>query len=120
MITVLPYAGTSGWSGSRTSESRAIAADDSGLTSIRQQAVLDLLDDAEADGLTWRELGALTGWHHGTASGVLSVLHKGGIIARLSQQRDGCKVYVLPQRVGGRQAEPQGRNRKCPHCGGHL
>lgn len=64
-----------------------------------------------------------TGWHHGTASGVLSNLHAGGRIHRLSVQRDGRKVYVLPEFVGGRRTENYGRRDipegqvQCPHCG---
>jgi predicted nucleic acid-binding Zn ribbon protein len=71
-------------------------------------------------GLTWKELSEITGLHHGTASGVLSVLHKSGRIARLKESRDGCKVYVDVSCVKGRVIESQGRKRCCPHCGGNL
>ena len=93
----LPYAGTSGWSGSDTSRTRAVTAD--------------------ASGQTWAELGDKLGAHHGTASGVLSVLHKAGRIDRLTERRDRCKVYVLPEFTAGREIEVQGRKHECPSCG---
>jgi predicted nucleic acid-binding Zn ribbon protein len=71
-------------------------------------------------GLTWKEFSEITGLHHGTASGVLSVLHKTGRIARLKETRNGCKVYVDVFCVQGRVVEKQGRKKCCPHCGGNL
>jgi hypothetical protein len=106
-----PYAGTSGWSGSETSARRAIEADGDGTTRKRQRDALRALRGAMGHGCTWKELAAHTGWHHGTASGTLSVLHKEGAIARLSLARDRCKVYVLPEYVGDRPTEPHGRGR---------
>jgi hypothetical protein len=117
----LPYAGTSGWSGSDTSESRAREADRSGTTSARQSATLELLDGVGEVGMTWSELSQVTGWHHGTASGMLSVLHGAGEIARLQERRARCKVYVLPEYASGRATEaPRARRTACPHCGGAL
>lgn len=114
----LPYAGTSGWSGSDTSRERAITADASGETKYRQQAALFYVFREGADGITWKELGDIMGWHHGTASGALSVLHKEGAIARLSERRDRCKVYVHPDFVEGREVESHGRKAKpCSNCG---
>jgi hypothetical protein len=118
----LPYAGTSGWSGSETSRERAETADADGTTTERQQAVLRLLRERNvyADtpgnpvwtggigGLTWKELGVLAGMHHGQASGALSVLHKEGRIARLTERRNRCAVYVLPEYVQGRETSPHG------------
>ena len=46
--------------------------------------------------------------HHGRVSGALSVLHKVGKLARLTETRDKCKVYVLPEYVNGRPTEPHG------------
>jgi hypothetical protein len=108
-VVELPYAGTSGWSGTNTSKERAEDADSSGLTGKRQRLTLDLLNDAGTAGLTCPELENQTGWHHGLASGVLSVLHKTGHVARLTTQRNRCKVYVLPQHTVGRATETQGR-----------
>ena len=116
----LPYNQTSGHSGTDTSKARALHADRSGKTALRQAQALNLLSQREMSGLTWKELSEITGLHHGTASGVLSVLHKTGRIARLKESRDGCKVYVDVSCVEGRVIERQGRKRCCPHCGGNL
>lgn len=103
------YAGTSGWIGSDGSRDRAVNADTTGVTGRRQTVTLDLLNDADTRGLTWKELAEVNEWHHVTASGALSVLHKTGNIARLKQKRNGCHVYVLPRHVLGRDTEPHGR-----------
>ena len=116
----LPYNGTSGHSGSDTSRQRALSADRSGKTALRQAQALNLLSQRDMLGLTWKELSQITGLHHGTASGVLSVLHKTGRIARLKESRDGCKVYVDVSCIEGRIVEKQGRKKCCPHCGGNL
>lgn len=97
----------------------AWTADQDGTTSYRQQTVLDLLSvpgidvpgTGQAGGITWTELARYTGWHHGQASGVLSVLHKAGRIARLTATRDRCAVYVLPCYVNGRETAPHGGRR---------
>lgn len=115
---VRPYAGSSGWSGSSTSKARADEADTSGATSARQGLVLGMLRDSGIWGLTVKELRESTGWHHGTASGALSVLHLAGHIFRLSESRDRCKVYVLGEFVVGRDVEAHGHKPKsCPNCG---
>lgn len=101
-----PYNGSSGWSGSETSKARADHDDSTGITSKRQQAVLRHLAIAGARGGTWREIGGVHGWHHGQVSGALSVLHKVGRIARLTEQRDGSAVYVLPDHTEGRDIAP--------------
>ena len=116
----LPYSGTSGHSGTDTSKARALHADRSGKTALRQAQTLNLLAQRKMLGITWKELSEITGLHHGTASGVLSVLHKAGRIARLKESRDGCKVYVDVACVEGRVVEKQGRKKCCPHCGGNL
>lgn len=121
-LGLLPYAGTSGWSGSDTSKERAEWNDNSGVTSRNHKTALELLHFKKADGLTWAELAAITQWHHGTSSGVLSVLHKEGVIARLSEvRRNRCKVYVHPDYVLGRTTDAHGRKPKeCPNCGHSL
>jgi len=116
----LPYNETSGHSGTDTSKERALHADRSGRTALRQAQALNLLSQREMAGLTWKEFSDITGLHHGTASGVLSVLHKTGRIARLKETRNGCKVYVDVFCVQGRVIEKQGRKKCCPHCGGNL
>lgn len=105
---VLPYAGTSGWSGTSTSRERAVNADRDGTTKNRQRLIITALRNAGADGLTWRELSGLTGWHHGTASGALSVLHKSGLISRLKDSRNRCKIYVSNDYVLDRVTESYG------------
>lgn len=102
---ILPYAGTSGYSGSDTSERRARSEDASGITSARQSATLHALTDAGPAGLTWHELAGRLDWHHGQASGALSTLHRGGLVARLTISRNRSKVYVLPMFVDGRATE---------------
>jgi hypothetical protein len=116
----LPYNETSGHSGTDTSKARAIHADRSGKTAMRQAQALELLNQMNQSGLTWKEFSQITGLHHGTASGVLSVLHKAGRIARLKESREGCKVYVGLNWVENRVIEKQGRAKCCPHCGGNL
>ena len=120
----LPYAGTSGWSGSRTSEDRALDADKSGKTSRNQEETMRLLAWVGFDGLTWSELSTMTGWHHGTSSGCLSVLHKTHKIVRLVERRNRCKIYVLAEFAQGRDIEEQGRTSKsgarCESCGGGI
>ena len=109
-LPVLPYAGTSGWSGSTTSETRAVTADANGTTSNRQRRVLTLLDARRDVGMTWRDLADALGAHHGTASGALSALHKAGLIARLTETRRGCQVYVGLDHVNGRPLAPHRPN----------
>jgi hypothetical protein len=110
-VTALPYDGSSGWSGSDTSKARADQADIDGTTQRTQILTIASLIDAGRDGLTWKELSQLQGWHHGQASGVLSVLHKVGVIVRLKETRDRCKVYVDKDEVHGRDVEPHGRSK---------
>lgn len=105
---VLPYAGTSGWSGTDTSRERAENADRDGTTAQRQRKTLEALFAAGTTGLTWKELADEHGWHHGNASSSLSTLHKEAHIARLTERRNRCKVYVHPTWVDGRDTEPYG------------
>lgn len=116
---ILPYAGTSGYSGSNTSEERARQQDKNGTTKLRQNLTLNFLRHNTGRGLTWKELSEITNWHHGQASGVLSVLHKEGLIARLQETRSRCLVYVAPEYVYGRPTTQQ-KKKTCKHCGGKL
>ena len=108
-MDALPYNGTSGWSGTDTSKARAVTADTDGTTRHRQAQTMVALIEAGVTGLTWKELAELQGWHHGQASGVLSVLHHAGAIARLTESRNRCKVYVDIDWVQGRNVEQIGR-----------
>jgi hypothetical protein len=114
---VLPYNGTSGWSGSDTSEERALDQDSSGTTLKRQNKILDYLDKRGEIGATWKEIEQEFGYHHGTASGLLSTLHKTSHIARLTKRRSRCKIYVLPEYVGDNLTEKQGHDKVCHNCG---
>lgn len=104
-LPALPYDGTSGHAGSDASDARATAADSDGTTGRRQARTVALLHQAGPGGLTWAELGEATGWHHGTASGALSALHRAGMVVRLVEQRNGSHVYVHPLHQGDRPAD---------------
>lgn len=96
----LPYAEpdgthTIGHSGTDTSRERAIR-ESGGQASARQRRLISALRARGAVGITVKELRELTGWHHGTASGLLSNMDKAGHIVMLGERRDGCHVYVRP------------------------
>lgn len=59
-------------------------------------------------GLTVKEFRQATGLHHGVASALLSHLHKSGAVARLSETRARCHVYVAPEYILGRDTQPHG------------
>jgi hypothetical protein len=99
-LPLTPYAGTSGWSG-------------------RQNVTLRLINASKTYGMTWKELADETGWHHGQASGVLSVLHKEGLIERLTERRGKCAVYIGLNSVNGRKTSVR-KIKSCKHCGGEL
>ena len=105
----LAYGGTSGWSGSDTSQTRAATNDTNGRTAGIQARVLRMATLAGSHGITVMDVKNATGEHHGNASSALSNLHKDKRLARLSERRDRCKVYVLPDYVFGRETEQQGR-----------
>jgi hypothetical protein len=113
----VPYNGTAGWSGTDTSKERALVNLRTGKEYNNQQKALALLKEMR-QGLTWQELSYLTGMHHGTASGVLSVLHKSGAIVRSTQVRGKCKVYVHQDYKDNVNIEQYKKKEKlCPHCG---
>lgn len=89
-LPLTPYAGTMGWDGS-------------GATSLNQSLTLNHVRHQGERGLTWFELSEITNWHHGTASGQLSVLDKVGLIRRLKEKRGRSSVYVLSQYVNNRE-----------------
>jgi len=117
----VPYNGTAGWSGTDTSQQRAIDNIHSGRELNNQQLALLLLKKAGANGLTWKEMATATGWHHGTASGVLSVLHKSDAIVRTIKIRNRCKVYVHQNYKDQVMHEVYKKREKlCPHCGNDI
>lgn len=105
-LPVLPYAGSSGHSGSEASKERADHDDLTGITGRRQRIIIAALRVHAEHGMTWREYASAYGLHHGQASGPLSVLHKEGRIERLANKRNRCHVYVLPEYVHGRETSP--------------
>ena len=116
---ITPYAGTSGWSGSDTSKERAVTEDADGTTTDRQQLIILNLMKAKEQGLTWHEVADLNEWHHGQASGALSILHKVGIIARLKERRNRSAVYILPDYINGREISER-KVKTCKNCGHTL
>lgn len=116
-----PYKGTAGWSGTDTSEARAIDNITSGRELNNQSRALSYLKLAGVNGMTWKELAEGTGWHHGTASGVLSVLHKEGAAARRVLTRKRCKIYIHQDYKDLVVVEPYVVKQKlCPHCGNDI
>ena len=105
---ILPYAGTSGWSGTDTSRERAEDRDTSGVTAATQLAVLNILCNFGEEGRTVKELreSVPSLGHHGSVSGALSVLHKKGLLVLLRARRNRCHVYVHPGFVKGRAVVP--------------
>jgi len=119
--TYVPYNGTAGWSGTETSKDRAMHNLRTGREYNNQQKALALLKEARANGLTWKELSERTGMHHGTASGVLSVLHQAGAILRSIRVRNGCKIYYSIEYTDAIAHEPYKKKEKlCPHCGNDI
>lgn len=89
-------------SGSSTSKASAQSRVD------RLSVVAFLVARSGVEGQTWRDVATALSAHHGVASAALSHLHKLGHIARLSETRLRCHVYVHPDFVDGRQTEPYG------------
>lgn len=67
-----------------------------------------LFKDRRTEGVTVKELREILEIHHGKASSILSNDHKAGKLARLTEKRNGCRVYVLPEFVDGRETEKYG------------
>lgn len=105
----LMYGGTEGSSGSEASHERATHEAQEGTATARQSLLLWQLGEAYGEGLTWREMADATGLHHGQVTGGLSNLHKAGLIARLTEKRGRCSIYVPPEHVAGRATAAQGR-----------
>ena len=117
----IPYNGTAGWSGTETSKQRAVDNVSSGREENNQQLALRILKNRGTEGATWKELATDTGWHHGTASGVLSILHLSGAIVRTYVVRNRCKVYVHQNFKDEVKIEPYKKREKfCPHCGNDI
>lgn len=106
-----PYIENIGYSGTNTSERRARRQT---RANHRAEVLEALAARTDGRGLTVVDLKTLGETrqidhqfaHHGTASGTLSALHRAGAIARLAEERDDCKVYVLPEQINDRPTEP--------------
>jgi hypothetical protein len=119
-LPVTPYydGTSSGWSGSDTSRERAERHDADGTTRGNQRRILAAAGGTRNEGVTIAELRELfSAVHHGSLSGALSNLHMNGDLARLTETRGKCKVYVLPEYVNGRETELYGR--KAPALAGN-
>lgn len=110
--TALPYAGTTGHSGSDTSRERAEREAAGGAAAYRQGRILDMLANAGTIGLTYIEIADKLGKRGGAVTGALSSMHKAGQIAALKyDRRNGCGVYVLPEHVISRITRPHNENK---------
>jgi hypothetical protein len=69
--------------------------------------VLDYVTKAGAKGVTVVEVRHDTGFHHGQASGSLSMLALDSKVSRLAEQRDGYSVYVMAGLEAGRTVIPR-------------
>lgn len=117
-LPYVPYNGTAGWSGTDTSQERALFNLRTGREYNNQQKALALIKQAGTSGLTWKELSEQTEMHHGTATGVLSVLYKSGAILRTKQVRNRCRVYADISWADKLVHVPfKEKEKLCPHCG---
>jgi len=64
--------------------------------------VLDYVTKAGAKGVTVVEVRRDTGFHHGQASGSLSMLDLDDKVSRLYEKRDGYSIYVVAGSEAGR------------------
>lgn len=105
----LPYDGTEGFVDRPTSKDRARAEATSGRSATRQESIVALLRRRGARGATWREasLAIESREHHSGFTSSLSTLHAAGKVAALTEERDHCAVYVLPEYVGERPTQPR-------------
>lgn len=69
-----------------------------------RQRILSMVTAAREEGVTWRDV-QVGGGEHGSISAALSTMHKAELLTRLADEREGCKVYVLPELVGDRETE---------------
>ena len=88
------YNGTAGFVNRPASKERAMREAENRTVTDRGREVVRLLDTVGADGLTWNELGAHLGLHHGQISGCLTNLHHKGFVFPLRNKRDGSHIYI--------------------------
>jgi hypothetical protein len=76
------------------STERETAEIETGAHATGMKIVLRLLENAGNYGMTWNEIAACTGWHHGKVSSRLTNLHKSGHVFALRQKRNRCHIYM--------------------------
>lgn len=77
------------------------------MAATKVQTAVDLLERRADAGVTWIEVATENGaMGHGSASRVLSDLHRTGRVLRLSERRGGSSVYVLPEHRRDRETVP--------------
>ena len=86
------------------SRERAIREASDGTFLKRRDKVVDLAYGHGSIGITFKDVDAALGTHHGQSSGALSTLHKEGKLYRLTKYRKPnqprCSVYVHPDHAG--------------------
>ena len=82
------YNGTAGYVNRPASKERALRQRENKVLSDQAIRVLDLLNYAGRDGMTWRELGDALDLHHGQISGLLSNMHQKEMLFSLVQKRE--------------------------------
>lgn len=103
-MTEATYAGTTGHSGTDTSRAQA---EDMPKHGRAQAWVLRSAANLGEQGVTIVDLRSwFDDMHHGTLSSALTNLHRAGRLARLTEKRDRCHIYVLPEYAAGRATEP--------------
>lgn len=104
---IVPYGETgTGHAGNETSRARQEEDDSTGRAGYRRRAALQELAYHQSRGMTAGEMEDEMHLGHGAVSSVLSHLHRAGYVSRLTEQRDGMQVYVLPTFVNGRIESP--------------
>lgn len=110
-MSVMPYAGTSGFArNSDTSREAAEALDSSGATTRWRHKALGLLAEVREEGITGRELSDYFDIDYTRGGPVLSRLHLEGAVCRLKDRRGKGELYVLPQYVNGRDLSERGHH----------
>jgi len=89
-VNLFTYADTIGSVDRETSRTRTTRNE----AAQRAQQILDLLNPQATAGLTWKQIAQVTGLHHGQVSGLLSNMHRAGLVAQLRIRKDGCHPYI--------------------------
>lgn len=101
-----PNGNGSGHAGNDTSRERQERNDASGVTSAVQQLALRTIAAAASEGVTVAEFEDMHHIGHGQASSAFSHLHRAGHVRRIKMRRKRHEIYVLPERINGREESP--------------